>query len=309
MWQSFSDNLGDLLKTSLKKATDSVILVAPFITLGAFEELIDELQPSVNLKVITRWNVGDIVAGVSDPAIWESLQQRDHSEIFLTSNLHAKYFRFDSKIFVGSANITNRALGFSNHSNIELLTVLNDLEAGSLFEQRLLQQAVAVDQDLYESTIQLLVDVRAVHDAPTQDKSLPPISAETWLPLLRHPAELWNVYSGKTDSLTSTTIGDALSDLAMWDIPRNLDQSNFRHHVAINLLHMPLIVGIDKLLIESQRFGAVRDYISGEFLSQGVERKADECWQSTIRWFRFFRPDRYEYSRPNISEVMVRKQS
>ena len=307
MWQSLNDNLGDRLKASVKKATNSVILVAPFITLGAFEELIDELRPSVSLRVITRWNVGDISAGVSDPRIWESVSKRDRTNIYLLPTLHAKYYRFDSEILVGSANITGYALGLGDRSNIELLSKLRNVEAGREFESQLLRQAVEVDEDMYQTALELIPDIPV--DSRQQSSAFPSVQtpAESWLPRLRHPEALWEVYSDTNDSLTQTTIRNALDDLAMWDIPLNLTESSFNSHISINLLHMPLIIEIDQLLVVPQRFGSVRDHIAAKFRSLGVDRKPDECWQTTIRWLRLFWPNRYSYSVPNYSEIMVRK--
>lgn len=307
MWQSYDDNLAERLNGLADVASEHVVLVAPFITRSAFDQFISHISSSARLTVVTRWNVSDIVAGVSDPAIWESVQQRTDAKIFLVNNLHAKYFRFDSTIMVGSANITGRALGLGTNSNIELLNSLADYDAGLRFEKLLLRQAVPVDKDLYDTAIQLLADLPSVDPPSIQPLSEPLVPDDSWLPFLRHPQELWNVYSGDTESLTRTTVRNALSDLAMWDLPRGLDKTSFLRHVSMNLLHMPLIADIDKMLEESQRFGAVRDFIARQFYQQGVDRDANETWQSTIRWLTFFWPDVYQLSQPNISEIMVRK--
>jgi len=305
MWQSFDDNLGDRLIGLAKKSTESATLIAPFITRGAFDEIIGQLQTSVKLKVITRWNVVDIAAGVSDPRIWESSRNRPDTKVFLSPSLHAKYFRFDSEILVGSANITGQALGLRSRSNIELLTTLHDIGAGLSFESQLVKQSVEVDDDLYEATLRLVPESTTfpLHQSPAFTTNT---VAESWLPQLRHPEALWDTYTGTSESLTRTTISHASEDLAMWDIPQNLDKQEFHAQISVNLLHMPMIVSIDRLLKDPQRFGSVRDHIASEFRSLGVNREADECWQTTIRWLRYFLPDRYTYSVANYSEIMVR---
>ena len=113
--------LGTELSKLCTEANQEVLLVAPFIKAFVLERLLDKISPNVSLKCITRWFPEEIVTGVSDLEVWNLIQNRPNSSLWLRPDLHAKYYRADNRCLVGSANLTGKALCWSNLPNLELL--------------------------------------------------------------------------------------------------------------------------------------------------------------------------------------------
>lgn len=117
--------LGTELSKLCTEADRELLLVAPFIKASVLERLLDKISSDVTLKCITRWFPEEIVTGVSDLEVWNLIQNRPNSSLWLRSDLHAKYYRADNHCLVGSANLTGKALGWSDCPNLELLVPLS----------------------------------------------------------------------------------------------------------------------------------------------------------------------------------------
>lgn len=105
---------GTELSNLCAEANKEVLLAAPFIKVSVLEKLMNKISPDVSLRCITRWFPEEIVAGVSDLEVWSLIQQRSNSSLWLRPDLHAKYYRADQRCLVGSANLTGKALGWSD---------------------------------------------------------------------------------------------------------------------------------------------------------------------------------------------------
>ena len=156
-----STSFGTKLSNLCAEAKREVLLVAPFIKASVLERLLNEIHSDVCLKCITRWFPEEIVAGVSDLEVWNLIQSRANSSLWLRPDLHAKYYRADDRCLVGSANLTGKALGWSNFPNLELLVPLSaDEPTVKAFETELLKACIFVTEDLFEQmslAVQLLL--------------------------------------------------------------------------------------------------------------------------------------------------------
>ena len=70
-------------------------------------------------ECFTRWTPLDIQVGASDIACRTLIKNRGGS-FRLHNQLHAKYYRVDDYVLIGSANLTQSGLGFSNSPNLEI---------------------------------------------------------------------------------------------------------------------------------------------------------------------------------------------
>ena len=61
--------------------------------------LIDRLSSHADLKVITRWNAGDLASGVSDPFVFEECRDR-HIPLYLHPSIHLKLITMSNKILL-----------------------------------------------------------------------------------------------------------------------------------------------------------------------------------------------------------------
>jgi len=306
---SDSPTPGDALLSLSQSARRELLLVAPFMKAGPLERLLDSADARVDPVCITRWRPSEIAAGVSDLDVYGVLAERSGA-LWLRQDLHAKYFRGDDTVLVGSANLTGAALGWSVDPNLEILVTVDRFSKEVVdFERVAMQGAVKVDQDLHE-TFAAAAKCWSVsgrlHDIELQrlDQEIA-IETEFWLPALRNPAELYFVYQlVNSHGLPIATREAAMRDLAVLQPPPGLSKEDFGRAIGAVLLSIPVVNSIDRFVVVPQRFGAVRNLLKDHLELSHAE--ATRVWQTLIRWLRHFLPNRYEYSRPRYSEIMVR---
>ena len=312
--------LGTELSNLCAEARNEVLLVAPFIKASVFERLLNKISANVSLKCITRWFPEEIVAGVSDLEVWKLIQNRPNSSLLLRPDLHAKYYRAENRCLVGSANLTNKALGWSDYPNLELLVTLSADEATvKAFENELLKACIPVDEDLFEQmclAVQLLAEqasneiasdslrVKIPEDNVATNDS---VNINAWLPTLRNPEDLYIAYSGEIEQLSTASKIAALTDLRSLPIIPNLSQKTFKAYIGTLLLQKPIIQKVDSFVKTPQRFGAVKNLLNSLPCDANPHFNAERAWQTLMRWLLYFFPNRYALSVPNYSEVFYRK--
>lgn len=308
---------GEQLERLCSEGRQNVLLVAPFVKRAALERLLGRVPEGVEVGCVTRWRPDEIVAGVSDLEVWPLLRERPGATLWLRGDLHAKYYRADGRCLVGSANLTGAALGWSARPNLELLVELEATTPACVaFERDLLGGAIPVDDELHG---QLTVAVAALEterpplaavEAAEDDGDhhfAPPLPPRPWLPSLRHPEDLYLAYSGRGEELGSAAQASAAVDLAALGIGRGLSRGAFEASVGALLLQQPIICGVDQLLVQPQRFGAVTTHLRASPAGQAEDFDPNRTWQTLMRWLLHFLPSRYIRVPARHSEVMVRR--
>ena len=225
---------GDML-TDLCSNAHQLVLAAPYIKANALSRILDNVAPDVSLTCVARWSPHDIALGVSDTECRTIINLRGGS-FRLHPTLHAKYYRVDDVVLVGSANLTYSAMGWSSRPNLEILCL-----AGSDFDADTFQQ-------------ELMENSREISDAEfTQWESIASINArieyepvdfqpilDTWIPTTRAPIHIELVYSGREDSIASPDEQYAAKrDIQALMIPPNLTSEQIRTWVGTCLLSAP----------------------------------------------------------------------
>ncbi len=230
--------------------------------------------------------------------------------MFLRHDLHAKYYRGDDTVLVGSANLTATALGWAPNSNFELLT--RPFEARGVlasFETELMRQAVLADGDTRDMVAAAAAMIAV---APSQEGAPAELLAASnpgpcWVPYSRNPENLRAVYAGDHESVAAGARADAERDLAYFDLPRGLGADGFRDAVAVVLRQHPLLLRIDSFAAVPRRFGELRTLVREYLDERSAPENATDLTQRCIRWLRYFTPTRYEFETPKYSEVLVRR--
>lgn len=306
-------NLLSNLRKSAQNSEEEIFLVAPFIKFKILSELSDEIGPDLKLTIVTRWRLDEILSGVSDIEVWELLRNRENSSLKLSPNLHAKYYRFDNSIFLGSANLTEKALVQSPSSNLELLQEGLLTEQLKAFERSILTSTIPVTDQLYDQVVQIVdqyekkesfsgvnelgidykIDETSVEEVVDRDQ---------WLPKSRNPENLFVYYSNEYDKLTADQIRHAEIDISFFSIPNSLGNNEFNEFISFQLLQVPIVRKIDAFLNVPRRFGEMSDFLYS--LDKKIEPK--RSWQTLMRWLIFFFPDKYSVSTLNYSEIIIK---
>lgn len=296
-------SLGTALLELAATTRRELVLCAPFAKETVLAEVMSAVPDGVRVVLITRWRPDEVAVGVSDTQVLSVLAAHGGC-VYLHDRLHAKYYRNENRVLVGSANLTATALGWAPLPNLELL-VNSNIETVRDLEEKLLADSIL-------ATAEIAVEVDEIarllgRPADPQRVEVVHRPVDVWLPSLRLPSDLFTAYSRGPEALTSYSAGAAASDLAALDIPRGLERSEFERLVGHRLMSHLIIRRIDQFLAAPRRFGEVRDLI-GDVMEVGRDR-ADESWQTIMRWMLEFLPQRYSHSVIRHSEIVVRREA
>lgn len=291
--------LGDELLTLAQATHHELLIVAPYIKAAALQRVLEACPSGVDIKVVTRWRLEEIASGVSDLEVWPLLKERK-AELWLHPSLHAKYYRSDDRIMVGSANLTAAGLGWRPDSNLEVLIEVTMLQEKLVsFQPALWASASKVNDALHQSYL----DALSLFDPPP--KLSPPLSPVVnfydWRPQLRFPGDLFKLYAGQLDHLTNASKEAGTIDLRSLNPPALLDEKRFNAWIGLQLQLHPEMKAIDKAADAPRRFGEMRALLR--------ERHAEDptrAWQTWVRWIDHFLPGRYLNNEANYSEIFQR---
>lgn len=220
-----------MLESILGEAQD-VVIAAPYIKANALSRVLANVGVDVSLVCVTRWQMQDIALGASDVEC-RTLVKELGGVFKLHPTLHAKYYRADEKILVGSANLTYSALGWSAEPNLEILcTAGTDFDANA-FERQLLDDSREISNK--EFARWQSIERIDFHSSLLSVSTSPYLG--TWRPLTRNPENFLLAYKGLIDEIASTDEQQAaLRDLDALQVPVNLTDEQVENWVSRCLL-------------------------------------------------------------------------
>lgn len=128
---------------------ETVDLITAYMTSGVLNVCSEDKILNKYTNLFIRGNKKDFYSGASDIAVLEKLYQLGVN-CFLVKDLHSKVYIFDQKTaLVGSANLTNKGLGFASHSNnIECLCEYDISNESYLEFLSMTKGALPVDENI-----------------------------------------------------------------------------------------------------------------------------------------------------------------
>ena len=225
--------LGDLLR-SLCSDAQHLIIAAPYIKANALTKILVDVSPTTSLMCITRWNPHDLALGVSDTECRTLVTERGGS-FRLHPSLHAKYYRIDEVVLIGSANLTASALGWSLQSNLEILCRPGDDFNVAAFQQHLLEGAREISDDEF-------VRWEAITQISDQSSTITggQPRLDTWRPATRDFRNLELSYRDREDEIASFDEQRAARrDIQVLLIPPGLTDEQIRMWASTCLLAAP----------------------------------------------------------------------
>ena len=274
--------LGDALKGICREAKD-IIIVAPYIKADALLRILSDIDADVSLVCVTRWQVQDIVLGASDIESRTILQE--FGGIFrLHPSLHAKYYRADEKVLVGSANLTYSALGWSAAPNMEILCTAGEDFDAVAFERQLLDDSREISnkefarwQSIERTDFQS--SLLSVSNSPYLD---------TWRPLTRNPENFLLAYKGLTDEIASTDEQRAaLRDLDTLQVPVDLTDEQVENWVSRCLLASQFV----QTVLQMPNVDAIADANSLAYTYSLNVTDARRSIETIQTWYRYLMSD------------------
>jgi hypothetical protein len=285
----------------LTSAVEEIVLVSPFIGHHIFATTLAMIPPAVSVTLITRWDPREIAKGLNDLRIWEWLQERGNSQLRLRWDLHAKYYRGDFNVILGSGNLTKAGLNFRGRGNSEIM-MYSSIEFDGVrdFERNLISSSAIPTEELYR---EMSADVERIRLEEPQVPIRQPAARDilaievdgAWKPACEMPDILFEVYEHRTDAIDNVSRDIALDDLDYIQAPEGLTKDEFKTFVRNVLAQSPLF---PKVLAEVRAgrpisIDAGRQLVSATF--GGVsESEAADIWSASRRWLAHFYPTDFQ---------------
>ena len=302
---------GDSVVSLMSRAENNVLIVAPFIRTPALSRLLESIPIGVSVSIITRWRAADLLAGASDLGILD-LTESLSIPLLLRHDLHAKLFAADQQCLVGSANITDTALGWRTPANLELLVSVPRTNPHIVaFEQELFAGAVPATREL-QSYLQDLVErlrKEPIFVVPeiADDENTPGLLNPEWVPRVMNPEELYYVYTNEDERVSRTALQVMRNELGQLGVAPGMTEPEFRAWVAATISQTPLVSGVIRHIDEE---GSMTEPALERLLENiGVDLhdySAREGIEVLQRWFTYFLPTQYQTAQDSIKLIRAR---
>ncbi len=273
---------GDML-SRLCSGAQHLIIAAPYIKADALTRILTDVSPTVSLTCITRWNPHDLAVGVSDTECRTIVIERGGS-FRLHPSLHAKYYRIDDVILVGSANLTFSALGWSMQSNFEILCRPSDDFDACAFQQCLMEGAREISDDEF-ARWEAITKISAQSSSAITGGQ-PRLG--TWRPATRDFRNLELSYQGREDEIASFDEQRAAQrDMQVLLIPLDLTDDQIRMWASACLLATPFTNTVIQL--RNAKVSSASRSLAKTYNLDATEARRD--METVENWLAFLAPE------------------
>lgn len=307
----------DLFVDELSHSTGRLLIVSPYIKLGAIERLVGLVSRSCELSVYTQWNANDIATGVSDLGVYDLISNRQCGSFFLCPKLHAKYYRADQRYWFGSANLTSSGLSLGvSHPNLEILSTPSDFcQSGIAFEELLDQRSVRVTKEMRDEMNDLVSQIQSSQHFIEPDDQLVELERPALFGQMffsQNPEDFFSWVEGDTKSLSDQEIASAELDYVVLKQHCPTIVPELAVQVAKNvLLQMPIFHDVVSKFNPSDGrwvgFGEVKEFLLRKHKDLPDNSAATVILQATMAWAVYLFPSRYEIYQYNVSQQLRRK--
>ena len=137
------------LANNAGKVNAQVSICSAFLRSSILEDFCKRLPSKTPVRIISRWQLGDLLAGASDLESYEFCKIMCW-EFYICTNFHGKVFAFPPNgILVGSANATASGLSLITNSNSEVCTVVEESELNLRLIDNLFLSGTLMTDELY----------------------------------------------------------------------------------------------------------------------------------------------------------------
>lgn len=286
-------NLGEGLTLLCEGAKSDVFLAAPFIKLHALRRLVTVIPPQVLVTVVVRFLPIDLAAGVTDYEIVEYLHARPNTNLRAHPVIHAKLYRVDRKVMIGSANISGRALGWHSMPNLELLLETNaDNPIVREGEKEIIRTSYLLTTEIASSVRAAAATLSPAEQTEQSDGIETTGENQFWIPACMRPEVLWDVQThGDVACATRRVVEAAKRDLSLLSVPAGLPKAAFEKIVQGLFKASPLYQKLSKVLSGSglvdQDAAAWLTHEYGAYLAESP----GDTWTTIKSWLRHFDSD------------------
>ena len=149
----FNRDFSKSIKTALNSAS-YVYIFSAFVKTSALTWLSKNINKNTKIKIIARWKLNDLLMGASDIEAY-IFAKKMNWEFAINTNMHFKIYLIDeTKLFVGSANLTKSGLHLNSFGNDEasVLIIPNSIDILQL--KKYAESCCTIDDKLYDELVE-----------------------------------------------------------------------------------------------------------------------------------------------------------
>ena len=282
-------------------------VVCPFIQPSILADILPPAKPAI---IITSWRKDHLLTGVSSLELYP-LCKENNWKLFINGKLHAKLYSKDlDTAWVGSANLTGKALNDGSSDNHEILHFINQLEPeDSRGIQRIQNESQLVNDAVYQKYKEWFSQVEPLNRPKPEDLDIGPTEKDlktTQLPLTFSPKRLWEVANGKVEASKADLFARD-HDLTVFPVSADTDLDTFLSKMGEVFLaiHSSIssLIEIDE---EGIYFGKIKQWLKGNCTDVPIPhaRELTAPVQVIIKWFTSLPPYMYEEGESNLSRCV-----
>lgn len=144
----------------------SLDFCAAFITINSlkfFYESFLENGFNGSLRLLARWQLGDLLSGASDFASYE-YARKNGIKFFVHQEFHGKIYAVNpGGVLIGSANLTSAGFGLKSNGNEEVCVTVNQSKSNSDFLENLFRNAVEIDEFKFNLMKKAIEDIKDIN--------------------------------------------------------------------------------------------------------------------------------------------------
>lgn len=132
-----------------KAVTTDISICSAFLRSSIIDDLSRKFHQNAKVRVMVRWQLGDLIAGASDLKSYELCSELGW-KFYISLKFHGKVFHLPSQgILVGSANATESGFGLLSNSNSEACTIVAENDSNVEFVNHLFENSKEINDELF----------------------------------------------------------------------------------------------------------------------------------------------------------------
>jgi hypothetical protein len=293
---------------------DSITLFSAYLKLEQLK--IINQSKKIN-RIIVRWEIKDLCLKVSDIELYNYCLDNNIA-LYRNTRIHLKAFWNNAEdVIFGSANLTGRGIGERGKYNYELNGSANDIKYEDIaYFNEIIINSEYVTSSLYEK-IKRVVDNNELPIIDYPEIETKRNKADFFLlsnlPMTETVEELYKGYCAP-DDLDVDDINYVSHDIALYNIPKKLDESSFYNYTQEAFNSHPFITKLKEHIKNSPRkslnYGGVVRWIQDNTTTVPTPRaweiKKDIIVNILYTWICFL-DENFEWATPNFSQVIKYK--
>lgn len=194
-------------------------ICSAFLKFETLEQLTKELPTNRIVRILVRWQLADLLAGVSDLEVYNFAQKKGW-ELYVDLAFHGKVYAFNGQgLLVGSANATNAGMGLSQKSNNEVCTILEDKNENNEFVDSLFFNSILIDDSLFDKFSSSFKELKTIEN----------VTKTEW------PVEILEVFNLEKKPILSLLVSECLMEQADFLLDNKQVEGNLISH-DLNLI-------------------------------------------------------------------------